>query len=125
MNETSRQQAAESNQIRIHRGRTGLSQRELGQMVGYRQDGSVARHERFMALPPLQIAMSYEIVFRVPVSEIFSDLHQQLEVDLEARLEELEQELGAQTATGRNALATARKLMWLSERRNSDPELVA
>lgn len=109
-----------SNSIRFHRRKSGLSQRELGQVVGYRDEQTVARHECFHATPPLEVAISYEIVFRIPISEMFAELHDELEVKVEESLVQLEEQLGRRSALDRNALATARKLMWLSGRKDSE-----
>ncbi len=109
-----------SNYIRIHRRKAGLSQRELGRLLGYRDEETVGRHERFHATPPLEIAISYEIVFRIPIADLFAGLREVTEMKIEASLVELEEQLGRRSTHDRNALATARKLTWLSGRR--DPE---
>jgi len=62
------------NYLRTHRRRVGLTQEELGGVVGYEDDGTITKHEKFQSTPPLETAIGYEIVFRVPVSEIFAGL---------------------------------------------------
>lgn len=111
-----------ANYIRIHRRRSGLSQSELGRVLGYHDEETVARHERFHVTPPLEIAISYEIVFRIPIREMFAGLRDEVEVKVEASLAELETQLGQRSAGHRNAHATARKLIWLSGRRDSNAE---
>jgi DNA-binding XRE family transcriptional regulator len=106
-----------SNYIRVHRRNAGLSQGELGRVLGYRDDETVARHERFHTTPPLEIAISYEIVFRVPIADLFAGLRDAMELKIEGSLVQLEEQLGEQSARNRNALATARKLTWLGERK--------
>ena len=110
------------NYLRTHRRNVGLTQRELGQILGHCNEGPVSRHERFRATPSLVVALSYEIVFRIPVSEIFAGLRDEVEKDVEKKLVEMEEQLGQRSAKDRNANATARKLMWLSNRRNSEAE---
>jgi len=105
------------NYIRVHRRRAGLSQRELGQLLGFRVE-SVARHEQFNATPALEIAIGYEIIFRIAVSELFAGLRDEIATDIETKLALLEEQLGRRSAVGRQANETARKLQWLSERRN-------
>jgi len=109
-----------SNYIRIHRTNAGLSQGELGSAIGYRNEQAVARHERFYVTPPLAVAIRYAIVFRVPVTDLFAGLSDDMAADVEARLTQLEAKLGQRSARDRNALATARKLMWLSQRKNPE-----
>lgn len=100
-----------ANYLRVHRRSAGLSQAELGSAVGYRNEGTVARHEWFHATPPLEIAISYEIIFRTPVANLFAGLHDATRARVEARLAQLETELGARSARDQNAQAVARKLM--------------
>lgn len=108
------------NYVRTHRRKTGLTQRDLAKLLGYDAYGVIARHERFDALPSLVKALSYEVLFQTQISEIFTGLSEIVEVEVEARLTEFESHLGKQSARGPQAAAIARKLEWLSERRNSE-----
>jgi DNA-binding XRE family transcriptional regulator len=111
------------NYIRIHRRRVGLSQREMSEILGFRIE-SVARHEQFHT-PDLQIAIGYELIFRVPVSELFAGLRDEVAIDVEAKLRQLEEQLGQRSAKDGDANVTARKLAWLSKRRAIHPETVS
>lgn len=86
-------------------------------MLGYGNEGCISRHESFRILPSLEIAIGYEVVFRVPVSELFAGLRDEVTEDVEARLAQLEQTLGQRSFKDGNGEATARKLMWLCERK--------
>ena len=79
----------------------------------------VSRHERQQNIPSLLTALSYEALYRVPVSEIFAGLAKSVEFNVEAQLAEFETHLGEQTGTGPRAVSIARKLEWLSERQSS------
>lgn len=107
------------NYIRIHRKNAGITQAELGRALGYRSADTVARHERFEFAPSLEIAISYEIIFRAPVGEIFAGLRQKVEDRVETSLAEFELRLGKQSLRDGNAHATARKLIWLRGRNNT------
>lgn len=109
-----------ANYLRSHRRRSGLSQRELAQIVGFLTGFPVSQHERSAGIPALLIALSYEIVFRVPVSELFPGLYRAVEERIEEQLTSIENELQESTAKGRRAAYIARKLEWLWERRNPD-----
>ncbi len=111
-----------ANYLRTHRRNVGLTQREMGHILGHCDDVTVCRHERFCANPSLVVALGYEIVYRVPVSEIFGGLRDEIEEEVEKNLVELEEQLGQRSANDRNANVTARKLMWISERMNSEDE---
>lgn len=109
-----------ANYLRSHRRKSGLSQRELAHIVGYVTQAPVSEHERSVTIPALLIALSYEVVFRVPLSELFPALYRTVEVDIEEQLTKIESELQQSNATGRRAAYVARKLEWLWERRNPD-----
>jgi hypothetical protein len=63
------------------------------------------------------MALAYEAVFQVPVSELFPGFYQTVEHMAETRLAELESALQEKSARDRDAKATARKLQWMWERR--------
>lgn len=106
------------NYIRTHRKKAGLSQRELGHLLGYSDKFPVSRHERSRSLPPLLIALAYEVIFDVPVCELFAGLHETVQLAVNNRLAELEGRLH-QSEGGHRAAAVAQKLEWLNQRRNS------
>jgi DNA-binding XRE family transcriptional regulator len=105
-----------ANYLRTHRKRAGLSQRELAGLLGYTDEGAISRHEQSQTLPPLLIAISYEIIFKAPVSALFPGIHGTLQEGIEDRLLELEHELGQRSARGATAPFVAQKLLWLYER---------
>ena len=105
------------NYVRTHRKKAGLSQRELGVILGYDTAGPVSRHERSQSIPPLLIALGYQELFRIPLGEIFAGLHEAEEANVERRIVEFENSLQQQSARGRRATLIAHKLEWLGERR--------
>jgi DNA-binding XRE family transcriptional regulator len=107
------------NYLRAHRLRTRLTQHDVAQILGRESRAIVSHHERFESVPSLFVALSYQVLYRIPVSEIFSGLAEMVEIHIESELAEFEKHLGEQSARGRQAAATARKLEWLSERRSS------
>jgi len=113
------------NYLRVHRRRAGLAQYELALAIGYENAREIARHEQSVTIPPLELAIGYEIIFRVPVSELFAGLRDDLSETLEPRLAQLELELGQRSAQDRNAGSTARKLTWLKARKCSDYDPLA
>lgn len=108
-----------ANYLRTHRKNTGLTQWELAEVLGYQHQGAISRHEYFLDMPPLPIAIGYEVVFRIPVSEIFAGVRDDVEEEVEGRLEDLERVLGRRSARERDAMSVARKLMWLNERKSA------
>lgn len=107
-----------ANYLRTHRKKSGLSQRELASILGFLTEIQVSRHERSITIPGLLIALAYEVVFCVPIAEMFPGLHGTVETNIEERLAELEAGLHQSTAKGRKAASVARKIEFLSERKN-------
>jgi DNA-binding XRE family transcriptional regulator len=105
------------NRIYVARRKASLTQRELAMLLGYVDEGAVARHERFCSLPPFLNALAYEIVFQAPVGEIFFGLRDTVEYVVEERISDFKRSLEQRDARGREATHTARKLEWLTTRR--------
>ena len=106
------------NYLRTHRKRSGLTQRELGLFLGYPDGGLISRHERGKTTPPLIAALAYEVIFRVPVSALFSGLHTEVKRTMEGNLAAFEEGLQQRSGRGRGANETAQKLIWLTERKD-------
>lgn len=109
------------NYVRFRRKRATLSQRELAMILGYHDAGAVSRHEMFHSVPPLLIALGYEVVFQTSISELFPGLKETIEASIERGLVDFESELMKQreTANSSQLLLIARKLEWLASRRGS------
>jgi transcriptional regulator with XRE-family HTH domain len=104
--------------LRFLRKRSGLSQRQLAKVLSIVTSDQISRHERSVAPPNLLAAMGYQVVFQQAVSEIFPGLYHAVESLIEERLRELEGELSNSEARGRAAIAVARQLEWLWDRKN-------
>lgn len=107
------------NYVRAHRKRAGLSQLELAVILGYRNEGVISRHELFRSVPPLLMALGYEVVFQTSVSELFPGLRDTVEKAIENSLAEFESALRKQKnqAPRSQVPVITRKLEWLNERR--------
>jgi len=108
-----------ANYLRTHRLKTGFTQYEVAEVLDYLNRDVVSRHERQESIPSLLVALSYEALYHVPVSEIFAGLAKATEFRVEAQLAEFQSHLGRQSAVGPRAAAIARKLEWLGERQSS------
>jgi transcriptional regulator with XRE-family HTH domain len=107
------------NYVRAHRKRAGLSQLELALILGYRNEGVISRHELFRSVPPLLMALGYEVVFQTSVSELFPGLKETVENAIESSLADFESALHKRTnqAARSQVPVIAHKLEWLNERR--------
>lgn len=111
--------------LRTHRKRSGLSQRELAEVLGLVTVDQVSLHEQSREIPLLLTAIGYEIVFQVPLSQLLPGLYESASHSVEARLEAFELRLQNSNAKGRAAAFIARKLEWLCARREGiaiDPQ---
>jgi DNA-binding XRE family transcriptional regulator len=107
------------NYLRMHRKKAGLSQRELGLLLGYGDKGQISRHERSRTAPRLLTALGYEVIFKASIPEIFPELHASVSREVEARLAAMEEALGQRSGRGRGANIVAQKLIWMMERRST------
>lgn len=104
--------------LRSHRLKSGMSQRELANLIALIGDHQVSNHERSTAIPSLLVAITYQVIFGIPITELFPGLYETIGLAVEERLAEMEKRLEDSTAKGRKAQVIARKLEWLWERRN-------
>lgn len=109
--------------LRTLRLRSGLSQGEIGEILGFFGDVPVSRHEAGIAIPDLRTALGYEVIFRTPISVQFPKLFSMVEPMIEDRLADLERKLEQQIPKGHNADRIARKLEFLCVRKDSDYRL--
>ena len=108
-----------SNYVRFHRKRIGLYQEELGALLGYVGGGQVPRHERSKSLPSFATAIAYEVIFQVPVSDLFPAARDRVAEEIERRIDALKEALEQRSAKDPDAAMTARKLEWIALRRGS------
>jgi DNA-binding XRE family transcriptional regulator len=106
--------------LRTLRMRSGLSQKELAEILGFSTAAAVCRHETSGAVPNLLTALGYEVIFRVPISELFPGFYQTVQTGVEERLAKMEQELHQSAAKGRDAVPVARKLEFCWQRGDVD-----
>lgn len=110
------------NYLHAHRKKAGLSQLEIGILLGYADEGAVSRHEQSKTLPPLLSALGYEIVFNKPIAELFPGIRESIQKRIEAQLLRFEEDLQQKPGEGLRHSRIAQKLAWLSERRNTNEE---
>jgi DNA-binding XRE family transcriptional regulator len=106
--------------LRSLRKKSGLCQKELAHILGFRSGVPISRHERSKSVPDLLTAFGYEAIFQVPLSRIFPGLYGTVELGIEESLAKIEDELGQSTAKGREAIPVVRRLEFLCGRRNPE-----
>jgi transcriptional regulator with XRE-family HTH domain len=104
------------NYLRTYRKRSGLTQQEVGYLLGCANGALVSRYEKRHRLPPLETALACEEIFGVSVSELFAGVRQAAGRDVGKRRLELRARLQAKTPNARDARMTAHKLRSLDHR---------
>src|SRR6202521_2855546 len=104
------------NYLRTYRRKSGLTQQEVGCLLGRETGAQVSRYEKRHRLPPLETALAYEEIFGVPVSELFAGIRQSVGRDVARRRLELRAKLQTKTPNAHDARMTAHKLRSLDYR---------
>jgi transcriptional regulator with XRE-family HTH domain len=56
----------------------GFTQRQVARLLGHRDTSMVSHYEHGRALPPLQVALNLELIYRVPVAFLFPVMYDEL-----------------------------------------------
>jgi hypothetical protein len=67
-------------------------------------------------LPSIETALACEVIFGVPVAELFAGVRDSIGKDIEKRRRELSSQLQAKTSKGSEGQITAHKVRWLTDR---------
>jgi transcriptional regulator with XRE-family HTH domain len=105
------------NYLRSYRKQSGLTQDEVGFLLGRRNGAQVSRYEKRHRLPPLETALACEEIFGIPVSELFAGVRQAVGRDIHKRRLELRARLQTKTPRASGALVIAHKLRSLDDRK--------
>jgi len=87
------------NYLRTYRKRSGLSQDEVGFLLGCQNGTKVSMYERSARKPSLQTLFAYEVVFGVPARELFAGAYQKVEKKISKRAQLLTRKLNRATPT--------------------------
>jgi transcriptional regulator with XRE-family HTH domain len=108
------------NYLRSYRKKSGLTQNEVGFLLGRTNGAQISRYEKCRRLPPLEIALALEALLGVPVSQLFAGIHESANADIRKRLAGWRSTLQTKSIKGSEALITAQKLRWLAAREHSE-----
>jgi len=84
-----------SNYLKMFRKRSGLSQEELGFLLGGNFGTQVARFECGRRTPSFEALVRYEIIFKATALDLFTGAHERLADDVCERARKLHRELDA------------------------------
>lgn len=94
------------NYLRVYRKRLGLSQHEVGFLLGWCDASQPSRYEHFSRTPTLRTALALAVILQVPVYELFLGEYQNVENAVCRQAQRLDARLTAESPDRR----TARKL---------------
>src|ERR1700683_4916095 len=97
------------NYLKTYRKRAGISQKEMGYLLGAHDGAEASRYEHFKRMPSLETALFYEAVFQAPVSELFAGVYEKAERAAARRAKLLRKRLGT------NGKSSDRKIKLLAE----------
>ncbi len=83
------------NHLRRYRKRGKFTQAELAYLLGIENGVAVSRYETLTCTPSLPTAVAYEVLFDIPVCELFPMLYRTAETDIFARVRQLLETLEA------------------------------
>ena len=67
----------------------GFTQKQVARLLGHRDTSMISHYEHGRSLPPLPVALSLEIILRVPVAFLFPGMHDDLKQLIRLQEEEL------------------------------------
>jgi transcriptional regulator with XRE-family HTH domain len=70
------------NYLRTYRKRSYFSQDEVAFLLGCKNGSKVSRYENFSRQPTPETMFAFEIIFRVPVRELFAGTYHKVERDV-------------------------------------------
>ena len=88
-----------SNYLRTYRKQSGLSQAQLGMLLGDERVSQVSRYERGLRLPDLETVLAYEAIFGVHARDLFAGLFEEIERRTHERARLLAEELAQVPST--------------------------
>jgi transcriptional regulator with XRE-family HTH domain len=103
-----------ANYLKTYRKKSGLTQREVAYLLGWKRGEQFVRYEKYQEFPTLPVALGCQAIFKVPVTELFAGTNDSITSEVGARVEMLAAELEKRNDHGKQARSTARKLAWLA-----------
>ena len=77
------------NNLILYRKRMGLTQKWVARLLGHRDASMISHYEHGRALPPLAVALSLEIIYRVPVAFLFPAMYDEMKRQIRGQEEML------------------------------------
>ena len=82
------QHQPKQNNLVLYRRRMGFTQKQVSRLLGYRDTSMVSHYEHGRSFPPLPVALSLEIILRVPVAFLFPGIYD----EIKGRIRQMEED---------------------------------
>ena len=79
----------QTNYLRLHRRKRGLTQEELAYLLGYQSGAKISRLEQAESAQVLSLGFTFELLFGVDAREIYPALYDAVRQTVSQRLREL------------------------------------
>jgi transcriptional regulator with XRE-family HTH domain len=81
------------NYLVTHRKRSGLTQRNIAYILDCESDSKISEYERFRRTPSLETALACEVIFGVPIRQLFAGVSDCVEKKIRRRMQLLANKL--------------------------------
>src|ERR1700740_3010508 len=92
-----------ANYLKTYRKRSGLTQREVAFLIGWKHGEQLRRYEKHHRIPTLQVALACEAIFKVPATDLFAGANDSIVGEIETRIATLAAELQNRNDSGKEA----------------------
>lgn len=101
------------NYLRTFRRRSGLSQKELAELLGAASGAKISRYENFSRVPCAATIFAYEVILGQPAEELFGGAYGAVRRSVQDRARRLSERLNRRPTNPRTArkLATLRAIV--------------
>lgn len=104
------------NYLRKYRKRSGLTQTELGFLLGHRSPALVSRYEKQRVVPNLRTTLALSSSLGIVAEMLFAGAQRRCAAEVGRRMRELLAICEADQQRGNDKRVAKRKAAWLSER---------
>ena len=77
------------NQLVIYRRRMRFSQKQVAALLGHQSTSMLSRYESGRSLPPLLTALRLEILYRIPVAFLYTEMYRHLKEEVRSLEEQM------------------------------------
>lgn len=86
------------NYLRTYRKRTGLTQKEVGYLLGHNDGSEISQYEQGTWFPNFRALAALETALRVPIGQLFAGAYEEIEVGVLERTGKLIKQIQQQPA---------------------------